>query len=124
VTTCALNEPGSPYQLKVTPDMSDRDFTADGSDIVMVFVHIKDKDGNLVTSSDLPVEMKIKGPACVVGDGLEIGTNPVKADKGIATFLIRSTTENGQIELTADCPGLKSGSANIESKQFKNEISY
>jgi len=121
VTSCSRKEPGLPYQLTVVPDMFSRNFIADGGDIVMVYVYVVDKNGTLVNSSDLPIKMNIKGPARIVGNGKGIGTNPVKADHGIASFLVRSTTSAGRIVLKANCSGIKSGTAEISTQITVNE---
>lgn len=115
---------GKPARLRIEVDMAGRNYVADGADIVMVYVWVEDAEGTVVYSAETEVELSVSGPAKIVGDGAEIGANPVYAKRedgggvGYAPFMVQSTTTPGTITLTATAPGLKSASARSTSIKF------
>lgn len=62
-----------------------------------------DNDGTVVPLScdNHPIKFTVAGEGSIVGDS-SIGANPICAEAGIATVLIKSTTNPGKIKITAE----------------------
>lgn len=99
----SVKSPGIANSLLLEADYEGIDLKADGADIIAVRCYMKDRDGNTVPLScdNHPIKFSVAGEGRIVGDG-EIGANPVCAEAGIATVLVRSTTEPGEIKITAE----------------------
>lgn len=97
-----VKSPGIAVRLKLEADFMGIGLKADGSDIVAVRCHLLDSDGTIVplTCDVHPILFEIEGEGTIVGDA-SIGANPVCAEAGTATVLIRSTTKAGPIRLRA-----------------------
>ncbi len=102
VATKTIKSPGVPVSLSLEADFSGINLKADGSDIVLVYCKILDIDGNTVplTGDRHPILFTIEGEGEIVGDSA-IWANPICAEAGIATVLVRSTKKAGVIKLTA-----------------------
>ncbi|TQS71978.1 DUF4982 domain-containing protein [Ornithinibacillus gellani] len=117
VATDTVITPGEPYQLKIEFDTCGRDeLVANGSDMIMAFISIRDKKGNIVPTVDQEISLHLSGPGILIGnDDERVKANPVKSEAGIAPAFIRTTLNAGEIVLTASSKGLVLGSAVIKS---------
>ena len=113
IATSSIQTPGKPHHIVLSLDTEGRIFTADGSDILVAYARVVDKNGTTVDDTDIRVEFSVEGPAYLVGDGLDIKSNPAKCDYGVAPALIRAGTEAGQIIVTAKAKRLKPASVTI-----------
>lgn len=102
VAESSLKAPGIARKLKLEAEFMDIPLKADGADIVAVRCSLIDSDGGLVplTCDDHPIVFEIEGEGEIVGDS-KIGANPICAEAGIATVLVRSTEKAGEIKLRA-----------------------
>ncbi|MNR38611.1 hypothetical protein D3C85_1567280 [compost metagenome] len=98
----SVSTPGEVTQLKPEIAVNGKAFASNG-DIVFVYVKLLDQDGNLVSRSTADVTLSVSGDAEII--------SPVKvsAEAGIASFIIRSGKNKGQIKLKAITPGIKEG---------------
>ena len=103
------------FQLVVEADLCGRPLTADGADWVRVYAKVCDGHGTVYPFASDMVTFAVTGEGSVIGDA-SIGANPVPAEAGIATALIRSTSKPGKLIVKASIPGLKTGELNIESR--------
>ncbi len=115
VATHVVRSPGVPTHLELTVDYAGRDLTADGSDWIRVYARLCDRTGTTYPYGDDMVTFSIEGPGAIIGDAT-IGANPMRAEAGIATALVRATNVAGTITVRAEAFGLKAGSAQIQSK--------
>ena len=78
-------------------------FKANGSDIVVVYCDVLDAQGNVVTftGDNHPIKFSIEGDATIVGDN-SIGANPICAEAGIASILVRAGRVAGKITIKAE----------------------
>ncbi len=106
VASHELQAPGVPTQIELLLDDCGRETIADGSDWVRVYAHICDARGTTYPYGDDEVTFTVSGEGAVIGDA-SIFANPVRAEAGIATALIRSTTRIGTITVQASAFGLK-----------------
>ena len=115
--TCTVTTPGTPSKLNVYIDSCGVNPVADGSDIVMVYAYVTDANGNVVSTNNSElVTFSVSGPGAIVG------TNPVAAEAGIASVLVRTTRTAGTITVTASASGLTSGSASVTSQAMTESI--
>jgi len=84
--------------------------TGNSEDVIFVFVSVVDSNGTVVPDADNEVTLGVIGPATVVGP------NQFDAEAGIATFLIQTATQPGQITVSATSAGLSGDTDNIISE--------
>jgi len=102
---------GKPHNIELIADRET--IKANGEDLCFVKVRIVDKEGNLCPLADNLVHFKLEGDgeiACV-GNGNPISHEPYqakyrKAFHGLCIVVVRSTQQEGCIELTATSEGL------------------
>ncbi|WP_282134259.1 glycoside hydrolase family 2 protein [Seonamhaeicola maritimus] len=115
--------PGKPYAIHLHLDTEGRPFIADGTDILVAYATVVDKNGTPVFDTDHLIKFSVKGDASVIGDNADINANPMFTEYGVAPALIRAGNTVENITVTAKCKGLKSASASIALAPYdRNEI--
>ena len=109
-----LNAPGVPTQITLVLDDCGRTLAADGSDWIRVYAHICDARETTYPYGNDEVAFIVKGEGSLIGDA-ELGVNPVRAQAGIATGLVRATTRAGMVHVTAEAFGLRSATLTFPS---------
>jgi len=109
--TDTVNTPGKAVILKLSYDKSGRSLRADGADAVFVYATLCDAKGNPVSDSDVEVRFRVKGDARL------IGSNPVKAESGVATILLQAGKKAQPITVEAQAEGVNSAQITIETIQ-------
>lgn len=115
VATYIVHSPGVPTQIQLQIDACGVDSIADGADWIRVYAHICDARGTTHPYGDDLVTFTVKDKGLVIGDET-IHANPVRAEAGIATALIRTTRVPGLITVRAVVPGLKEAAIQFASK--------
>jgi beta-galactosidase len=115
VVTYELHAPGVPTQLVLALDDCGYEMTADGSDWIRVYAHICDSRGTTYPYGDDEVTFTVSGEGKFLGNAT-IRANPARAAAGIATGLIRSSRNAGEIVVVASAFGLKSATLRFSSK--------
>ena len=117
VSRAALKTAGKPHHLKLTRMANPAGSFADGHDIVMVQVEVVDAEGNRCPLANDMVDFTLEGPAEWRGgiaqgpDNYAFATSlPVEC--GITRVLVRSTTEAGEVRLTAKAEELGTATEN------------
>lgn len=105
VATHELRAPGVPTQLRLVLDDCGREMIADGSDWIRVYAHTCDARGTTYPFGEDEVTFRVTGEGSLIGDE-KIRANPMRAQAGIATGLVRSTTRPGSITVEAIAFGL------------------
>lgn len=118
--TCYLKTSGNPYSIKLTPEKDK--MIADRQDLCFITVEIVDKNGKLVPYADNMVEFEINGEGQLAGVG---NGNPTslesyqqsyrKAYEGRCLIVIKSTDENGIVEVVAKSKGLKTDNLKLRT---------
>jgi beta-galactosidase len=103
VVKTVSNIPESPYQISLRVDYSGKKVAAGQNDIVFVYASVTDKNGTVIPDAMSSVKLSVNGVGTLVGDGT------VKAEAGIATFLIKAGDKKGLITLQASSDKLKTG---------------
>ena len=112
VATDTLVTSGRATNINLSPNKSR--LKANGSDLVYIQVSLRDKKGNIVPENRL-VNFELKGPATIAGvaNSDVFSDEPWQANKRTTTngkclIVLRSTNDEGKIELIAKTSGLKS----------------
>lgn len=111
----SVQGPGVMRRIILEADYAGRDLVADGGDWIRVYAKVCDRRGVTHPFADDLITFTVEGEGSVIGDD-RIGANPVKAEAGIATALIRSTGRPGALKVRATAFGLDAGEIVIESK--------
>jgi hypothetical protein len=91
-------------------DTASMQFTADGSDIALVYASVLDANATVLPTASNSVTFAVSS-----GPGDLVGANPVAAQAGIATIMLRSRTTGGAITVSATASGLTTGTATVMS---------
>ncbi|HET9570913.1 MAG TPA: glycoside hydrolase family 2 TIM barrel-domain containing protein [Bacteroidales bacterium] len=105
VTTAA-----QPTQIKLSAAYDGKSLKADGADVLFVHATVCDINGHPVYQSDAGVQFELEG------DGKLIGSNPIKAEAGIATILVQAGNKAGTLYLKASSTHLKTAKLIIKTK--------
>ncbi|WP_303311082.1 glycoside hydrolase family 2 TIM barrel-domain containing protein [Hymenobacter sp. BT730] len=101
--------PGPAHHLQLSYDRSGRELTAGRQDAVFVYATVVDEKGTPVPTATTSVRFIVTGDAGLVGD------NPVSAEAGIATVLLRAGKKPGSLGLTASADGLPDATLSLTS---------
>jgi|WetSurMetagenome_2_1015567.scaffolds.fasta_scaffold00916_6 beta-galactosidase len=101
--------PGLPSQIILKWDESGRALKAGCNDAVFVYATITDNDGTVIPDYNQMIEFRTTGDAGI------IGSNPIKAEAGVATILLKAGVNPGIIEITAVAPGIVSNTLQIKA---------
>ncbi|MBQ8190652.1 MAG: DUF4982 domain-containing protein [Bacteroidaceae bacterium] len=117
VSRAALKTVGKPHHLKLTRMANPAGSFADGHDIVMVQVEVVDDEGNRCPLANDMVDFTLEGPAewrggIAQGPGNYAFATSLPVECGITRVLVRSTTEAGEVRLTAKAEGLGTATEN------------
>jgi beta-galactosidase len=115
VATHLIYSPGEPKSIELKLDACGRDPVADGADWVRVYAHICDARGTTYPHANDLVTFSVSGEGSLIG-GAAIGANPVRAEAGIATGIVRTTRIAGGVTVRASAPALKGATLQFESK--------
>jgi len=105
-----VTTPSMPSKLRLTADFSNKPLHADGVDAIFIYSAITDSLGNHAFFADSLITFTISGKAEIIGE------NPVKAEAGIASVLIR-TSDPGKVTVRAKGNNLSSAEMMIEAKK-------
>lgn len=89
-------------QIKLEIDSSNININPNNQDVVFIYAKILDDNGVLVSKATNTVYFSINETNAEL-----IGENPVKAEAGIATILLRTKSLNKTIQINAKSEGLK-----------------
>jgi beta-galactosidase len=113
--------PGVPTHIELKLDDCGRDLVADGADWVRLYAHICDARGVTYPFADALVTFAVHGEGAIIND-VRIRANPLRAEAGIATALLRATTHPGPIAIRASAFGLKPAEIQLRSVPEKMPI--
>lgn len=109
VSAFEVQTPQSPKHLRLEPLWAgEPSWIADGSDLLIVHAFIEDQNGTTVTAAEPFITFSTTGDVSIVGDGQDwVKANPMQAEAGIATILLRAGYTAGSITLKAESEGLE-----------------
>jgi beta-galactosidase len=113
---------GAPARIDLTADRTI--IAADGRDVAHLTVHVRDAEDHLVPDADDQIAFDVQGPARIIGvdNGDPASHEPFRSNQrrvfhGLCLAIVQSTTEPGQIEVTATAPGLTPGHSTIQTRR-------
>ncbi len=104
------NTAGKPDQIVLEADYSGKPLQSGKNDVLFVYAHVKDINGNTVYDARDDISFKVES-----GDAEIIGEKTWHAEAGIATVLIKAGSQPGKIKITASSNSLKSASLDIKT---------
>lgn len=107
----SVTTPGPPAALRLSADFSNKPLRADGSDAVFIYATLVDSLGFPVMTADSTVEFSVRGNATLIGD------NPVRAEAGIATILLRAGTNPGKVMVRASSATMSEAEIMTQTKK-------
>lgn len=105
ITSHEVATPSEAKEINLKMDTSGIEISHDGSDILFLYAEIMDAEGNLVSNFEKEISFSIESDSAEL-----IGQNPMKAEAGIASILLKTKTHLNAINVTAKAEGLKSDS--------------
>ncbi|MBC7887963.1 MAG: glycoside hydrolase family 2 protein [Ferruginibacter sp.] len=95
--------------IKLSIDYSGRYLQTGEPDLLLVYARIVDANGTLVPGAEHLIKFSVKGNAAL------IGINPIKAEAGIATILLKTGEMPGEITISANAENIKGGSVKVST---------
>ncbi|MFH6772365.1 glycoside hydrolase family 2 TIM barrel-domain containing protein [Gaetbulibacter aestuarii] len=111
VAEYSVKTPQSPTKILLSYDLSSKEINPDFPDMVFVYAKITDHNGTLVPWYNSQISFSIDGE-----DAKLVGKNPIQAEAGIATIVLRTTRFKKPIIISAKGEGLEPAKLNIENK--------
>lgn len=116
VATHNVTTPEKADHLVVDIKTNDITPVADGSDMIPVYIKVRDKNGSLVYNSQQEIRITVSGEGTLIGDTISrISINPQKVEGGIGFAFIRTTKKAGNITVEATADGLLVGKAKVRT---------
>lgn len=121
-----LETAGEPEALRLKLIQSPQGFKADGADMVLVEVEVIDKAGRRCPLANDAIQFNLEGPAewrggIAQGPDNYILSSTLPVECGVNRALIRSTTQAGNIRLTASAKGLKPAELSFASAPIESQ---
>ncbi len=108
VISSLVRSPELAQKTELTYDRSSKAINPNAPDLVFVYAKITDTNGTIVTDATNLVSFSLD-----TGNAELIGENPVKAETGIATIILKTTDLQKPIQITTTVPNLKKGTLRI-----------
>jgi beta-galactosidase len=100
-----------PSKVELTYDISSIPINPDFPDMIFVYAKITDANGTIIPTATNEVTFSL-----LEGNAELIGENPVKAEAGIATIILKTTHFKKSIIIKAAMANLQSGGLEIKPK--------
>ncbi|MGQ1910131.1 glycoside hydrolase family 2 protein [Marinifilum sp. RC60d5] len=111
---------GEAYALKLAVDNPDLSLTAGGSDLKMIRAYVVDKNGEVITNTDVKVHFEARGAGSIVYADKDFVKN-MQAYHGVATVYLRGNTEVGDVKIKATSGKLKSATLSLSTTPFQSD---
>jgi beta-galactosidase len=111
VVSNVVTTPKKATKIELAFDVSSKVINPDNPDVVFVYAKITDEFGTIIPDAINEVNFTISE-----GNAELIGANPVKAEAGIATILLKTSHLKTPIKITASSDQLQKGTLKISKK--------
>lgn len=112
VVSNVVKTPESPFKIELTYDISSQPISLDVPDMIFVYAKITDANGTVIPTANNEVTFSL-----TEGNAALIGENPVKAEAGIATIILKTTRFKKPLSIIATGANLQNGRINIKPVQ-------
>jgi beta-galactosidase len=109
VVSNVVKTPESASKIELTYDVSSKPINPNSPDVVFVYAKITDANGTVIPTATNEVTFALTG-----GNAELIGENPVKAEAGIATIVLKTKNLKSPIMIKASGQDLKATSLEIK----------
>lgn len=114
---------GAPYALRLSPVIGGNGLKANGSDLALIEVEVVDVKGNRCPTALNMIRFNTEGNVewrggIAQGPGNYILSKDLPVECGVNRVLLRTTTQSGDIQLSASAEGLQSASITLHSEPF------
>lgn len=96
-----VQTPQDAQSIKLWIDESGKPLQKDCNDLVFVYAAVIDQNGTIIPDAENSIKFNVTGPAEL------IGKNPINAEAGIATILLKAGSDNAEVQISANADGLK-----------------
>ena len=116
---------GEPYQLKLSAIENPEGFKADGADMALVEVEVLDKQGRRCPLDDRKIHFEVNGEVKWIGGIASgrsdnyVGSYDLPVECGINCVLVRSTTNAGDINISACADGVRPAYITLTTQPVK-----
>lgn len=100
--------PLEPIALTLSVDESGKKLKAGSKDVVFIYASVVDKNGTVMPNAENKITFSNEGTAEIIGQ------NPIHAEAGIATILLRAADKDETITVRATSDGLKPAEIEID----------
>jgi len=114
VATYTIRAPGVPAKLRIEADLCGQNLVADGNDWIRIHAYVCDARGTTHPYANDEITFAVEGEGQIIDDA-RIHANPIRAEAGIATALVRSTEHAGNVTIRATAFGLTPAEMTIQS---------
>lgn len=116
VVSNIVKTPESPSTIEVVYDISSQPINPDFPDMIFLYAKITDANGTVIPTATNEVTFSL-----TEGNAELIGENPVKAEAGIATIILKTTHFRKAITITASGVNLQNGALEIKRHLKSNK---
>jgi beta-galactosidase len=109
VVSSVVKTPEKATKIELTYDVSSKPINPDFSDMVFVYAKITDATGTIIPTATNEITFALTDANAEL-----IGENPVKAEAGIATIILKTTHFKKEITITASGTNLQNGVLEIK----------
>ncbi len=102
VVSNVVKTPESPSKIELTYDVSSKPINPDFPDMVFVYAKITDANGTIIPTATNEVTFSL-----AEGNAEIIGENPVKAEAGIATIILKTKNLKNSVKVIAESENLQ-----------------
>lgn len=99
---------GEPTAIDIDIDFSNKPLEAGQKDVVFAYASVVDENGTVIPDAEHEIHFEIEGNAKLIGQ------NPISAEAGIATILLRAGDSPGTVMITAANGDLKKATEQVQ----------
>ena len=110
VVSNIVKTPETATKIELSYDVSSKVINPNNPDVVFVYAKITDANGTIIPDATYDVTFALSE-----GNAELIGANPVKAEAGIATILLKTSNLKTPIKITASSESLQKGTLKISN---------
>lgn len=100
-----------PSKIVLTYDLSTVKINPEGIDVLFVYASVTDENGTIISDNNMPIEFTLEGENAEL-----IGQNPMPAEAGIATILLKTNSFKKPIRITATAKDMKEAILEIKNE--------
>lgn len=109
VVESEISSPEKAKKIELSYDLSNVPINPEFPDVIFIYAKIVDENGTIIPDASNEITFELRG-----GNAELVGQNPIQAEAGIATILLRTENFKTSLEITAKAATLASDSITIK----------